>query len=858
MPSSPYARPRTRLVPRSDPLAAAIGRCLSPCMTRRALALAVAVGLAGPAAAASFVVTNAADSGPGSLRDAVARANALPGRDEIVFGLADDTINLPSGALVITDPLDILGPGSEALSLVGNGVDPVVQFLSGGSLSGLTLGGGSRGLVTSPETADDRVEVADCVIAGNAVGVEVGDLVDPRWLFFQDPSLSIRNCRITSNSDHGITISARQYLGSYHLLLENVRIDGNAGDGIDSFLWNFGVGVARLQGTVIEANGGRGVTCGFGSHCELVDSIVTGNSDTGLYIDYDSYFGASASVHRSTISGNGNGGISLDGDEGGGDLTVDQALILDNVGDGVRVSYAYALAIRNSTIAGNSGFGVSGGSAARTGSTDIESTTVSRNTVGGIGPLDFLNLRLTHSTVSRNGGFQLAGIYSLPGTIEQSIIAGDPNEQDPDIGWFDGSVPALQLAVVHSLIGDPGDTVIDDSAAPGSNLVGIDPLLGPLQDNGGPTPTRLPLPGSPVIDAGDPAFVPPPAFDQRGEGYPRVVNGRIDIGAVEVGEVAEPDTSFYAFAPLGWVDANDATDFALLIGDGDATTVSVRDGITRQAISDFSLDAGDNRVLGIAGLGDFNANGAADAVVLSRRPNGQGWVAIHDGLTGQPLQQLSFAGAAWEARALTALDVNGDGRDDIGVLLVSDDGEAAGIQVGDTVFGGQLVWVGLPSDAGTDYRAVATLDDIDGNGAPELAALRVDSASSAAVIVTDSRSKAPIATVTFDTTGKTVAGLAGVGDIDGSGADELAVLLVKPDGRGRVHLKDAQSGRWLGRLNFLGPDWQALAVASQDVDGDGSDEVSVLGLHDSGDPAAIQLIDAGTGDPVNWIGIPLD
>src|SRR5205823_7880339 len=61
-----------------------------------------------------------------------------------------------------------------------------------------------------------------------------------------------------------------------------------------------------------------------------------------------------------------------------------------------------------------------------------------------------------------------------------------------------------------------------------------DPLLGPLQNNGGPTFTHSLLPGSPAIDAGDPNFTPPPFFDQRGPGFNRVVNGRIDIGSFEV------------------------------------------------------------------------------------------------------------------------------------------------------------------------------------------------------------------------------------------------------------------------------------------------------------------------------------
>ena len=64
--------------------------------------------------------------------------------------------------------------------------------------------------------------------------------------------------------------------------------------------------------------------------------------------------------------------------------------------------------------------------------------------------------------------------------------------------------------------------------------INTEPLLGPLQDNGGPTFTHALLPGSPAINAGDPNFTPPPFFDQRGPGFDRVANGRIDKGSFEV------------------------------------------------------------------------------------------------------------------------------------------------------------------------------------------------------------------------------------------------------------------------------------------------------------------------------------
>jgi hypothetical protein len=65
------------------------------------------------------------------------------------------------------------------------------------------------------------------------------------------------------------------------------------------------------------------------------------------------------------------------------------------------------------------------------------------------------------------------------------------------------------------------------------DVTGQDPKLGPLQNNGGETWTHALLAGSPAINAGDPAFVPPPEYGQRGPGFPRVLDGRIDIGAYE-------------------------------------------------------------------------------------------------------------------------------------------------------------------------------------------------------------------------------------------------------------------------------------------------------------------------------------
>jgi hypothetical protein len=107
--------------------------------------------------------------------------------------------------------------------------------------------------------------------------------------------------------------------------------------------------------------------------------------------------------------------------------------------------------------------------------------------------------------------------------LNNSILANSIGGDDLLSGSLNGS-PAT-VSGSHNL-------VMSSSGPIGAGVIALtaNPNLGPLQNNGGLTPTMLPLPGSPVLGAGDPSLAP--STDQRGQ--PRPPNGPTDLGAVQL------------------------------------------------------------------------------------------------------------------------------------------------------------------------------------------------------------------------------------------------------------------------------------------------------------------------------------
>jgi hypothetical protein len=231
--------------------------------------------------------------------------------------------------------------------------------------------------------------------------------------------------------------------------------------------------------------GGGGLYSGDGSTLVLRDTTVRDNTTQlvdggGVY----AFFNAQVTIERSTITGN----------------------VAGNVGGGIR-SLGH-VTLTNSTLSGNTATAWHGGAVFHTdGAMSLVNTTVTANVSNPSGPAALFV-----------GTFTFAGA-SL--SLANSVIA-----HNQDAGCFVGAFGGGAV----SLTSGGHNVSTDGTCAPAASdqVVGI-ALLGPLGDNGGPTPTHALLSGSPAIDTAAAALCP--ATDQRGVARPQ--GAGCDAGAVE-------------------------------------------------------------------------------------------------------------------------------------------------------------------------------------------------------------------------------------------------------------------------------------------------------------------------------------
>jgi CSLREA domain-containing protein len=161
----------------------------------------------------------------------------------------------------------------------------------------------------------------------------------------------------------------------------------------------------------------------------------------------------------------------------------------------------------------------------------LNNSTISNNNTSDIGGIrnDSGTVTLNNSTISNNTGNLSGGISNVDTVnLRNTILAGNLSQEPfPDCR-------GTLISQGYNLIQHTSGCIIGGDTT--GNLIGMDPMLGPLQDNGGPTFTHALLPGSPAINAGNPASPGSggnacEATDQRGVARPQ--DARCDIGAFE-------------------------------------------------------------------------------------------------------------------------------------------------------------------------------------------------------------------------------------------------------------------------------------------------------------------------------------
>lgn len=435
---------------------------------------------------ATFVVTNTNDSGAGSLRQAILDANAAAGADMITFDSTvfstPQTITLTSGNLVIANSPDA--------SVTINGPGANVLTVSGNNASKIFT------ILETPVVTISGMTLTQ----GNGVGSSPGNNFGGAIYNQGDLTLSsvVVTGNLATNDGGGIYVST----SGDSLTVNNCTISNNTA----------------------SRNGG-GIYADDGSILTVTNSVVRNNTAQtpsasagggGIYLD-TATFNMTDSTVSNNVSNLHGGGLAFDT---GGTNTITRSTISGNTasGDGGGVYLeSTPLTLTNSTVSTNSA--TNGGGMFRaigTAATDLSYSTVA------------------HNTATTDGG----GIFAQEGVAAGNTIIANNSavNNGPD---YRGPLNSNG----YNLIENTNGASITGTTT--GNLIGIDPNLGALQNNGGATHTHLLLSGSNAIDAADPNNFP--STDQRG--LPRPTDGnsdgtvRSDIGAVEIAAGSVPPPS---------------------------------------------------------------------------------------------------------------------------------------------------------------------------------------------------------------------------------------------------------------------------------------------------------------------------
>jgi predicted outer membrane repeat protein len=610
-----------------------------------------------------------------------------------VFNIAA-AVNVAISRLTMADGQ--VGLGVNGGGIYNAGTLTVADCALNGNSTPFVIGGGSGGGIYNVGV----LTVIDSTFSGNVAGGGGGGIFSEGTLTVADSTFS-NNVAIGGggifNGANRATVINSVFLGN------SAHGEAGGGAGIGNF-GTLTVTGCTFSGNVATDVSGGGIANGPVGTVAVTDSTFSGNSaydGGGIYNSFTLTITASTlsdnlatsstgGAISNDIRGNltvthssliGNSARSYNGGGIGnnqGTVTITGSTLSDNSaffdGGGIWNNYTGVLTVTNSVLSGNSartGYGggianqpmshatvsnstFSGNTASSGGALDnaagtvtITNSTLSNNSATGGGAIDnrdlgiFTNgtVTVTSSTLSGNaatrtcGGFDEASAGSL--TVRNSIVAANTAPSSPDVcGALDSQG--------YNLIGDgTGGSGWTDTDAAGTADDPIDPLLGRLQDNGGPTQTAALLPGSPALNAGDPALLG--TADQRGV----VRRGGVNIGAYQASASAfvlsAPDqvtagvpfdVTVMAVDPFGQLAAGYAGTVTFGTTDPDPGVVlpadytfTVDDGgmhtFTDTGLSETTLVTPGRQTLTVADLANRSIAGSATVEVLATdRPGG--------------------------------------------------------------------------------------------------------------------------------------------------------------------------------------------------------------------------------------------
>jgi predicted outer membrane repeat protein len=776
------------------------------------------------------VVTNLNDSGAGSLRAAILSGDAVV---DFAPGLTG-TITLTSGEIAVGNSVSINGPGSGVLTVSGNNAGRILNIDAPGTanvvISGLTfVDGSATGNGGAVLNADENLTVRNSIFTGNdAVSGGAGGAIAS---FGQ---LLVESSTLSGNTAFGRGGAIFAAGSVPEITIRNSVFSGNSST-------DFGIGgaVYLQDATTILIDG-----CSFSSN-------TTGNDGGALGLDGN--FTTVGTVRNSTFTQNSagaeGGGLWVDGD--GGEFIVQNSTFHLNA-SGAEGGAIYeedcveGFTVENSTFHLNTS-GSEGGALCLNSSGTVRNSTITANT----------------SLSARGGGvsFNFATF-----NLESSIVAGNTDVTGPsdDISRLNGATVNASNSLFSSNpapAGDGGDDTINGTST--ANLFDTDPLLGPLQHNGGPTLTRLPAANSPAVNAG--SNTAGLTTDQRGAGFARTFGSGTDIGAVEVQPFTT--TTTLATSPNPSAPGQPVTLTATVTSNGGVNqptgtveffaggvslgTAPVTNGVA--SLTAANLPAGTTLVTAtFLATPDFLASTSNPVPQVVSQT---GIFAVGAGPTGGPVVNVYAADGtflrgfqAFESAFLggvtTAVgDTNGDGVPDV----VAGAGKGGGPRV-----------VVLDSVTGAELRSFYAFDP-SFTGGVNVAAGDVTGDGVADLVVGAGFGGGPHVKVFDGVTGAEVASFfayeasvrggvnVAVGDIDGDGVAEI----VTGAGEGGPHVKAFRFAGLAEVLSFYAFDPTFIGgvfVAAGDTNGDGVAEI-FAGAGAGNRPLAT-VFDVSAGSPV--------